>query len=100
MCSSDDANKSYAKFMEKFQELYYECIPKKRIKKRKSTNNPRTLWISQSLLKCIRRRNILNKKSVLKPTEKNIRMYKMYRNKLNTTIKLAKRNYYSNQLDH
>ena len=28
VCSSDDANKSYAKFMEKFQELYDICIPK------------------------------------------------------------------------
>ena len=100
VCSSDDANMSYVKFMEKFQELYDECIPKKRIKKRKSRNNPRTPWISQSLLKCIRRRNILYKKSILKPTEENILKYKMYRNKLNTTIKLAKQNYYSNQLEH
>ena len=32
---SDNANISYVKFMENFQELYDECIPKKRIKKGK-----------------------------------------------------------------
>ena len=32
VCSSDDANLSYVKFMETFQELHDECIPTKRIK--------------------------------------------------------------------
>ena len=32
--------------------------------------------------------------------EESILKYKMYRNKLNTTIKLAKQNYYRNQLEH
>ena len=47
----------------------------------------------------LKRKNLLYKKSINKPTELNILKYKMYRNKLNVTLRLAKQNYFSNLLD-
>ena len=98
-CSSDDVNKSYASFIGKFNSLYDECFPKKKLRKSSMKYTPKSPWITSSLIKCIRRKNLLYKKSINKPTELNIQKYKMYRNKLNVTLRLAKQNYFSNLLD-
>ena len=99
VCNSADANVSYSQFIQKFNELYDKCIP--RIKKRvyPKRSKPKSPWISFALLKSINRKNKLYKRSIKKPTDTNIESYKKYRNKLNTLLRLAKRNYYCDLLD-
>ena len=100
VCENDNANVQYNKFMDKFQELFEECIPKKVFKKRHGKNKtPKAPWITFALLKCIQRKNRLYKKSIQKPTETNVYKYKMYRNRLNSLLRRAKQNYFSSQLD-
>ena len=100
VCENDNANVQYNKFMDKFQELFEECIPKKVFKKRHGKNKtPKAPWITFALLKCIQRKNRLYKKSIQKPTETNVYKYKMYRNRLNSLLRRAKQNHFSSQLD-
>ena len=72
---------------------------KKIIKRHDAKRKPKVPWITYSLLKCIRRKNKLYKKYLNKPTETNATTFKMYRNKLNSLLKLAKQNYFSSKLD-
>ena len=100
LCDNNDANVSYNMFIDKFNKLYDECIPKKVVKKRHAKNRcPKAPWITCSLLNCIRRKNRLHKKSMQKPTEANVSKYKNYRNRLNSLLRRAKQNYFSTQLD-
>ena len=99
VCHNDDANVSYNMFVDKFQMLFDECVPKKKIKRHDAKRKPKVPWITYSLLKCIRRKNKLYKKYLNKPTETNATTFKMYRNKLNSLLKLAKQNYFSSKLD-
>ena len=52
-CSSDDFNKSYASFIGKFNSLYEECFPKKKLRKSSVKYKPKSPWITFSLIKCI-----------------------------------------------
>ncbi|XP_072041239.1 uncharacterized protein [Amphiura filiformis] len=100
VCENHDANTSYNKFIDKFKEVFDECIPKKVVKKSRTKNRmPRAPWITYSLLKCIRRKNKLFKKQIQKPTDANVQRYKMYRNRLNSLLRRAKQNYFSSQLN-
>ena len=80
--------------------MYDECSPKKSIKKHKTRNTPKTPWMPKSLMKCNRRRNVLYKKSILKGNDDNVQKYKMYHNKPNISLKLAKQNYFYSQLEN
>ena len=99
ICSLNDVNTSYSNFITKFRELHDKCIPlkKKRFQSKKKT--PNSPWISFALLKCIKRKNLLYKKSLKNPTDVNVDKYKRYRNKLNCTLRLAKKNYFSDLLE-
>ena len=99
VCISDDVNVSYRSFVNRFVSLYDECIPKKLITKCKNSKTPKSPWITNALLKCINRKNSLYKKSLNKPTDTNISKYKMYRNKLNISLRLAKQNHFSSLLE-
>ncbi len=99
LCSSADVNVNYTVFVNTFQTLYDECIPKKVIKKHSAKKKPKAPWITNCLLKCIRRKNSLYKKSVRNPTVANIHKYKVYRNKLNSLLRVSKQNYFSSQLE-
>ena len=51
------------------------------------------------LLKSIKTRNKLYKKHLQVPTVDNASLYKRYKNKLNDTLRLAKRRYYEKKLE-
>jgi hypothetical protein len=99
VCVSDDIDVSYKSFINKFNLLYDECFPKKKKKRSSVKNKPKSPWITAALMKCIRRKHLLYKKSLNKPTDNNVQKYKMYRNKLNISLRLAKQNYFSTLLD-
>ena len=98
-CSGDDVNKVYGNFITKFNYLYNKCCPTSTRKIRHQRNEIKSPWLSYGLLKCIRRKNRLYRKFICKPTDANKESYKKYRNKLNTTLRLAKQNYFSNLLE-
>ena len=64
--------------------------------KSKRSNN---LWISKGLKKSSKTKEALYRKFIKNPSQENERDYKIYRNKLNHLIRIAKKNYYSKRLD-
>ena len=66
VCNSKDVDVSYSCFIDKFNSLYNECFPIKSLKKRIPTHKPKSPWITYSLLKSIRRKNLLYRKSIQK----------------------------------
>ena len=60
---------------------------------------PNSPWISHALLKSIRRKNVLYKKSLKNPSDSNVQKYKQYRNRLNSVLRMAKKQYYSDILE-
>ena len=98
-CSGEDVNQSYRNFISKFDYLYDKCCPKSTKKVNQHKDKMRSPWLSYRLLKCIRRKNRLYRSFIRKPTEANKEAYKKYRNRLNTTLRLAKQTYFSNILE-
>ena len=76
VCNLNDVNESYINFLTTFNKIHDECIPLKKKRFQYQKNNPKSPWISFALLKCIRRKNMLYKKSLKKPTTVNIENYK------------------------
>ena len=99
VCSSADPNTSYNSFTGKLNDLLNKCMPLKKVTPRSSKRKPKSPWISNGLLKSIRRKNLLYKKSIKKPTGDNIDKYKKFRNKLNSLLRFAKQSYYCDMLD-
>ena len=66
VCNSTDVDVSYSCFIDKFNLLYNECFPIKSHKKCIRKNKPKSPWITYSLLKSIRRKNLLYRKSIQK----------------------------------
>ena len=98
-CTGDDLNDVYGNFINRFNYLYNKCCLTSTRKIKHQRNEIKSPWLSYWLLKCIRRKNRLYRKFICKPTEANKDIYKKYRNKLNTTLRLAKQNYFSNLLE-
>ena len=93
VCSNGDANASNNMFG-KFNELYDMCIQKKKIIKKKHTKRTPLKFHRCSLLKCLHRKNRLCKRYMIKLTVTNLTKYKMYRNRLNSVLRLATQNYF------
>ena len=75
---------------------YNDCFPLKRVtRKQRRFKKP---WLTKQLLKSIKRKNNLYKKYIRVPSMVNASLYKTYKNKLNHTLRLAKRLYYEKKL--
>ena len=79
-------------------ELYDENFPIKLMQRKrlKTIHNP---WFTKGLLKSIRKRAKLYKKFLKNPNIGNEKVYKIFKNKLNHLIRIAKRNYYDQKLE-
>ena len=93
--SKNDPTESYTAFFQEFFELYDKFFAMKKYKSKR----PNNLWISKGLKKSSKTKEILYRKFIKNPSHKNERDYKIYRNKLNHLIRIAKKNYYSKRLD-
>ena len=56
-------------------------------------------WITGAILKSVKRKNRLYKQKIKNPTEKNIRRYTEYRNRLNHLIRYSKKKYFKSLLE-
>ena len=92
----DEPNTSYNRFLELYSGIYNGCFPLKRVtRKQRRLKKP---WLTKALLKSIKRKNDLYKKYLRVPSMVNASLYKTYKNKLNHTLRLAKRLYYEKKL--
>ena len=92
---SNSANESYNLFQQMFKENYEKHFPVKQI--RINSKNERSPHVTPALKNSIRERNRLQRLATKWPlTYREI--YRKYRNKLNSLLKLAKNKYYKNQL--
>ena len=93
--SKNDPTESYTAFFKDFFELYDKFFPMKKYKSKRSNN----LWITKGLKQLSKTKEVLYRKFIKNPSQKNERDYKIYRNKLNHLIRIVKKNYYSKRLD-
>ena len=75
-----DANQDYDTFINKFEELYNECIPLKNCKSKRKTD-PKYPWVTKGLLKSINHKNKLYKDYIRCPNDTKRQKFKTYRNK-------------------
>ena len=92
--NSNDTTFQYKYFSDVLNEKYDKNVPVKKFKVIPS--NFRRPWITSAILKSIKRKNKLYKQKIKNPTEKNIRHYTEYRNRLNHLITYSKTKYYEN----
>ena len=91
-----DPDCAYRYFLDKYTALYNDCFPLKKVKVKNVTlSNP---WITKGLLKSVRRKNLLYKRFLAKPTSYRENLYKSYKNKLTHSLRVAKRLYYNEKL--
>lgn len=89
----EDPSEAYRVFV----SIYNKCFPLKRFKAIKL--NVQKPWLSKGLLKSVRKKNSLYKLYLNNPIPENEHIYKKYKNKLNHSLKLAKRLYYVEQIE-
>ena len=87
---------SLYKFNETFNNLTESCFPISKLSKRKS---PRQSWISKGILVSINTKNKLFKKYKQTNNESSERTFKMFRNKLEHVKRLAKKLYFTSEIN-
>ena len=92
----NDPKICYSKFLERYTKTYEKHFPLKKLKRRL---HPKRLWISQGLLKSTKQKNKLYKRYLSNPSPQKELIYKTYKNKLNHSLRIAKRLYYNKKLN-
>ena len=92
----NDPKICYSKFLERYSKAYEKHFPLKKLKRHPQL---RKLWISQGLLKSIKKKNKLYKQYLSNPSSQKEEKYKTYKNKLNHSLRIAKRLYYDKRLN-
>ena len=94
---SSDPSSAYDIFLRKYTDIYNNCFPLKKVKiKNNGLTKP---WISKALLKSIKKKNILYRRFLSNPTSTREISYKSYKNKLSSTLRAAKRNYFEKKFE-
>ena len=88
----DDPNNAYNSFFKQYPTAYDSCFPLKKIKM--SNYRLSKPWLSKGLLKSIRTKNKLYKQYLTNQSSHYEIRYKNYKNKLNHSLRIAKRIYY------
>lgn len=89
-----DVNNAYDAFCDNLSTLYHECFPFFEVKSNKRKRHP---WITNGILKSIKTKNKLFRASLKIPSDYNKSNYRLFRNKLNHVIRVAKKNHFSNK---
>ena len=77
--------------------IYNLCFPLKRVKAKKQAL--RKPWFTKGLSKSVRKENMLYKSFLNDPNSLNELVYKRYKNKLDHSIRIAKRMYYEKKIE-
>ncbi len=94
----NDPYNAYSSFVNKFRDVFNQCFPLKKLKASKYTfKKP---WMTRGLLKSIKRKNKLYQKFLRNPSSVNENLYKIYKDKLNHSLRIAKRLYYERKLEY
>jgi hypothetical protein len=98
VCVSEDVNVSYNNFINIYETMYNTCFPIKtrRLKIRHQNRKP---WITNSILKSIKRKNNLYVKWLKQRSAESLSKYKSYKNKLTVILRNAEKLYYTNRFD-
>ena len=75
--------------------IYDDCFPVIKVKTQYRNRLP---WLTEGLKLSIKHKNKLYRTSSKHPTEYNISIYKNYRNKLTSLLKIEEKNFYQNQI--
>ena len=95
-CISNNPINTYNSFTNKFTELFDACFPLRKHKIRTSKfSKP---WMSYGLLTSIKTKNKLYRKYLKKSSHVNKKLYVDFKNKLNHSIRIAKRLYFETKL--
>ena len=78
-------------FYNEINRAFNKCFPLVRLSKKRSKGKK---WITKGIKICVRKKNIIYKKQLKNPTEKNIIEYKNYKNVLNSCLKEAEDSHY------
>ena len=93
----DDPNNAYNSFFKQYSTAYDSCFP---LKKTKVSNYRFSKpWLSKGLLKSIRTKNKLYRQYLTNQSSHHETRYKNYKNKLNHSLRIAKRIYYEKKID-
>ena len=93
---NNDVNESMYNVMNTLQEISDKHAPLRKLshKKTKQLNKP---WISNAIVKSIKRKQKLFKTHFLSNDPEKVKQYKIYNNKLNRIKEVAKRSYFTTQ---
>ena len=92
----NDPKICYDRFLSKFSQIYNTCFPLKKLKRKEQLRKP---WLSKGLLKSVKRKNKLYRQYLCDTSAQKEALYKEYRNKLNHSLRFAKRLYYDEKLN-
>ena len=92
----DSGNKNCSEFYNQIKKFYSDSFPLVRVSRKRNKDKS---WITKGILKSIRHKNKLYRKSIEKPTDSNIMKYSEYRKILNACIKTAEQLYYQQMFD-
>ena len=87
----NDPNTCYSSFLKKYIHVFESCCPLRKVNRKHRRNKP---WISKGLFKSIHKKNRLYKQYLSDPSSINEAKYKKFKNKLNHSLRIAKRLYY------
>lgn len=93
-----DPNERFDAFDVEFHRHFDDCFPLK-ISKQNSSRKSKSPWITKGILISVRKKNRLYKKYLANPTSARESQYKVYKNKLNHLIRIAKRTYYDKKFE-
>ena len=96
---SQDVNKQW----EQFEKVYSDTVNKhapNRLQSRRETKRNDKPWLTKGILRSIKVKHKLFKKTLKDPTDAKWKSFKMYRNKLTHTIEASKQIYYKNQIQN
>ena len=93
--TSCDVEEAYDLFLSKFKDKYNSNFIPRKVNRKKLSQKP---WITASLLKCINKKNKFHKNFCKKRSNVNESKYKKYRNRLNSILQIARKNYYCDLL--
>jgi len=86
-----DPQEAYNYFYSKMFKAYEKNIPLLKTKNKRNTDNKKIPWVTKGILKSRKTKNMLYKKFIKNPNERNESIYKTYRNKFNKIKKAAKK---------